>query len=379
MTRPMLHFWQPVLTDHAIFTFKALADELGMEALCISDRAELGIRKDQGWTSASDVLPMELLPADGWQARIDGLIGRHSDDIHIIASPFERSRINLALRLATRQRTQVFLSSEPYAPGAVSYFGSGVTLKDRIKGWVRPWLYRSYGLRYAKRLSGVFAISPLAVQQYTRMGVAQHRVFPFGYFVPAAHSITASVPRPEARKGLRIAFVGSLIARKGVTIAIEALKRMSLSATLDIFGPGDPAALGPLPSNARYGGKIAFGQTQAALVPYDVLVVPSMHDGWAVVVNEGIQAGVAVVASEETGASAMIARWQCGARFPAGNVDALASQLDRLASNDRLLEEARMQARTLARLLDPAEAGRYMAGCIRATQASEAPPPCPWY
>lgn len=379
MSQPHLCFWQPVLTDHAIFTYKALADHLDMEVLCISDREELGVRKQQGWTAASDVLPIKLLPDDGWQGWVDQLIGRHCGDIHIIGSPFERSRINLALRLATQRRKQVYLLSEPYAPLAISYFGGDVTLRDRIKACLRPAMYRWHGLRYASRLTGVFAISPLAVRQYATMGVPAHRIFPFGYFVPSAQAETSVVKRVDKEMGLRVAFVGSLIPRKGLATAIEAMRRITRPVSLDIFGPGEHSVLGQLPTNVRYCGKIPFGQTQSALTTYDVLLVPSLHDGWAVVVNEAVQAGLAIIVSEETGASTMIERWQCGARFPAGDAVSLAMQLDRFAGDGQLLSKARNQARMLAPLLDPTEAGRYMADCIRAAQTDTPPPSCPWY
>lgn len=379
MNRNNIYFWQPVLTDHALFTFSSLAGHLDMNPICISEYKENKIRKLQGWSTNTHTLPIETLEDKNWKKYIDSNIKQNSD-IHIINSPFEKSRINLALSLATKRRAHVFITSEPYAPIATSYFGNTVTFIDKVKAFLRPYAYYCYGLQYARHLEGVFAISPLAVQQYVKMGVPRHRVFPFGYFVP--DSLPAGKRcklRQLPPKVLRIAFVGSLIQRKGVKIACEAMKLMKHNGTLDIFGPGDPSALGSLPASVRYVGHIPFGETQTVLQNYDVLVVPSFHDGWAVVVNEAVQAGIAVVVSYETGASAMIEKWKCGLRFPAGNAHVLASKLDYLASNSDALDITKKRSVELKPFLDPDCAARYMAECIRATLSGGEPPICPWY
>jgi glycosyltransferase involved in cell wall biosynthesis len=379
MKRRTIFFWQPLLTDHAIFTFRALADCLNMDALCISDHAENTIRKDQGWNTHKDILPCEILSDLDWRSRIKGAFENDSD-IHIVSSPFERSRINFALSLAKKKNARVYLTSEPYSPIATSYFAKEIGVGDKIKSAIRPALYRYYGCRFARCLKGVFAISPLAVKQYETMGVPKERIFPFGYFVPENDAPVNLCSQPRiVDDGLRIAFVGSLIARKGFATACQAIQMMKQRATLDIYGPGELSSLAPLPSNIRPMGTIPFGATQSVLANYDLLVVPSIHDGWGVVINEAIQAGVAVVASRNAGASALIDRWKCGSLFPAGNAQVLADILDRMAENADLLSEARRLTLSLKPLLQPSFAARYMAQCINATEAGTDPPTCPWY
>ena len=60
----------------------------------------------------------------------------------------------------------------------------------------------------------------------------------------------------------------------------------------------------------------------------DVLVLPSDFEPWAVVINEAVAAGMAVVASDVVGAAAELVRdRQNGRIFPAGDVNALADCL----------------------------------------------------
>lgn len=379
MKKPTIYFWQPVLTDHAIFTFKAAAESLGIPAKCISDRAELDIRREQGWHGATQILPIEILPACEWRRTIDDIICGDPDDIHIFASPFEKSRINYALNLACRKRRRVFLSSEPYSPGAFGYLDDRFPFRDWLKSKIRPLLYRTRGLKYASRIHGVFAISSLAVKQFARFGIKPDKIYTFGYFIPHTKLPKQKISQ-RTDQVLKTAFVGSLIKRKGLSTAIEAFRHLDSSvATLDIFGPGDQTSFGQVPANVTFRGRIPFGEAQNVLREYDLLVVPSMHDGWAVVVNEAIMAGIPVIASCETGSSSMIDRWRCGATFQAGDADALGKILSDLSANSTSLARATAQAEVLAPLLDPQVAGDFMAGCILANINGRAAPSCPWY
>jgi glycosyltransferase involved in cell wall biosynthesis len=180
---------------------------------------------------------------------------------------------------------------------------------------------------------------------------------------------------------LRCAFVGALIPRKGVATAIAAVAGLGdrRDVTLDLYGPGDVAVYGALPPKIAYRGSIEFGRTESVLADYDVLLVPSLHDGWGVVVNEGIMAGCAVIASHETGASALVDHFGCGATFAASDVDALRAAIAGFADDRDLLDAGRLAARNHRLTLLPEVAGAYMAACIASLDRSTAPEPAPWY
>jgi glycosyltransferase involved in cell wall biosynthesis len=59
-----------------------------------------------------------------------------------------------------------------------------------------------------------------------------------------------------------------------------------------------------------------------------VLVLPSKHEPWGLIVNEAMNAGKAVIVSDEVGCHPdLITNGVEGYVFPAGNVDALAGKL----------------------------------------------------
>jgi glycosyltransferase involved in cell wall biosynthesis len=296
------------------------------------------------------------------------------DSIHLFGSPFERGPIRARLKAAVEAKARVYLVSEPYMTAPVGYNDDLHPVRDAIKAFARPLAYRARTAQLRDRISGVFAISPLAVKQFTRLGFGQ--VFPFGYFLPPFE--LAPVPPRKPELPLKMAYVGSMIRRKNVAALISAMGRIDVAAArLDLYGSTPlQQQVGNL-SNVHAMGRIEFGRTRQVLRDYDVLAVPSLHDGWGVVVNEAIEAGCAVVCSDETGASVLVRNWQCGLTFPARRADLLAERIQRLVSSPGLLAQFRANAVRHAPELASAVAGRYMAQAIECGAGGV--PQAPWY
>jgi glycosyltransferase involved in cell wall biosynthesis len=229
-------------------------------------------------------------------------------------------------------------------------------------------------------MSGVFSISSKAISQFSDSGVDIAKLFPFGYFVPTvdSHSRLPSA-RQEPRDSLRIIFVGALIARKGLDLLIEAVTRSKTSMTLDVYGPGDSAPFDTDSDNVYFRGPLPFGSTQKTVATYDLLVLPSRYDGWGVVVNEALCAGVPVVCSDQVGASVLIEKFGAGAVYDSADPNALESLLNRLSSEPEHLLAMRTAAQTAAAAIQPEVAARYMLAVLRAKPEDKTSVVSPWY
>ena len=369
--------WQPLLTAHQAHTFKALADRVGGRLTAISSQREDRERKAQGWAPNDDsVLEPEILPARGWRRRIREILDEDPERIHIFGSPFERARTNYALLRALKAGRRVYLLAEPFSRVGVGYLSDRRPVLSAIKARLRPFVYSVYGALLRKRVAGVFAISPAAVGQFAHMGIPGERVHPFGSFVPGDPAAAEAPARP----GLRMAYLGSFIARKGVQTLLDAMASPAVDtsgATLDLFGPSGLSISSS--GRAAYRGQLPFGQVQRTLAGYDLLVVPSLYDGWAVVVNEAVMAGVPVLASDAVGAAAMLRKWGCGDTFEAGDANALARKIAGLAADPARLARHRQATATLAPLLEPGVAADYLVACVEADLAGGPAPAAPWY
>jgi glycosyltransferase involved in cell wall biosynthesis len=379
--------WQPVLTDHQSHTLEALKKSGNCDLTVYVLSLTHTDRQAQGWVNNhADLLSPECLPRTGGFRFAIRQLRENRGAVHLFGSPFERIRLMVVLLTAVTMGCRVYLISEPYSPISVGYLNDRRHLVTRAKALLRPLAYLLYGWLISRRIAGVFAISCLAVKQYQGMGVPKKNVFPFGYFVPPDHKPPLVItPSRDEEKALTVIFVGSLIARKGLDILISAIRELEnqgFSIALDVYGPGDPGAYGFNQTTTRYRGSIPFGNAQAIISQYDLLVLPSRYDGWGVVVNEALLAGVPVICSNQVGAGALVRKWSCGTTFLSENVMDLTDKLKSLLTSPKLLSRWRRAVTQIAEVLPPEVAGQYMFDVIRRGPAGtrELPAPaCPWY
>jgi glycosyltransferase involved in cell wall biosynthesis len=181
---------------------------------------------------------------------------------------------------------------------------------------------------------------------------------------------------------LTIAFVGNLIRRKGLEELLEAIGRLSIDGYklhLDIYGPGDISTYN-LPSLATaYRGPIAFGDTQNVLAKYDALVVPSRYDGWAVVVNEALLAGIPVICSSSTGAKDLVERLGAGATYAREDPTALYHSIKRLIESPEVLRAMRLATSNAKDVIAPQVAADYIHAVFQAPPAQRRNIRAPWH
>jgi glycosyltransferase involved in cell wall biosynthesis len=376
--------WHPVLTDHQAFTYQELARQSGMPVVVQVTKLEDETRRGQGWTDTRvTCVERQLILARGFLRHGLRLLEENRDQIHIFGSAFEDPRLLLLLWAATLLRLDCYIISEPYSPVSFGYLRDRKEWREKLKTWVRPYLYRGYMLALRGGLKGVFTISRLAASQYVAAGMPADRLFPFGYFVPVepVKVLNAAVSVASGQR-LRLAFVGSLIARKGLSTLIGAVHRAIASGAdlqLDVYGPGDPAGFDFDGELVRYTGRIPFGETQQRLLGYDLLVLPSHYDGWGVVINEALCADVPVLCSDQVGARVLVETFGAGQVFARGDEQVLAELLVTLAKRPEQLKTMKSACAAAAQAIQPARAAAYMLEVLSAEPATRAAIPSPWY
>lgn len=378
--------WHPILTDHQSYTLEALQQAAKCPLTVYVAKTEHPSRQLQGWVNrhAASLSP-QLIPQKGWVKYIIQQLRAHRDAVHLFGSPFEQPRLIVTLLLAIAMGLRVFLISESYSPISAGYLTDKHKLINRAKALLRPILYRFYGAMLSRRIAGVFAISPLAASQYRSIGIAKEKIFPFGYFVPRSERLRSEPPATDSKKtGLRLIFIGTLITTKGLDVLIEAVRNLNgngAAVTVDAYGYGDSHQFDFDQSTVRYCGLIPFGESQAVIADYDALVLPSRYDGWGVVVNEALMAGVPVICSDRVGAGAVIEKWRCGVIFTSEDVSDLACKLNDVINAPEYWAKMRLAARNAGAALEPDVAGRYMFDVLRddLSNAMQPKPSCPWY
>jgi glycosyltransferase involved in cell wall biosynthesis len=157
-----------------------------------------------------------------------------------------------------------------------------------------------------------------------------------------------SDPRWPADAGTKFVFVGRPDREKGVEVLLAAWRKSGLTeqaAALALVGVGSEAHAAGAPAGAFGLDPVAPVELRNVYAAADVLVLPSIRtrefrEPWGLVVNEAMNRGLAVIASDAVGAAAggLVRDGENGLIVPAGDSDALARAL-RLLADDAPLRE----------------------------------------
>ncbi len=191
------------------------------------------------------------------------------------------------------------------------------------------------------RAAGIAAIGTWAERDYAAR-FPKTRIFNIPYHCELEPF--AAEPRPPREPGtVTFLFCGQMIARKGVDHLLAAFATLPENARLLLVGreaelPQLLATLTPtVRERVRYAGFQAPDALPKFFAQADVFVLPSRYDGWGVVVNQALGAGLPIIASDQVGAAHDLVREGTnGFTFPAGDANALAAAMHRYATNPQL-------------------------------------------
>jgi len=182
----------------------------------------------------------------------------------------------------------------------------------------------------------VLTVSDLARHTYLDVGAPPERVhaIPLGAdpSVFAVDAADAPVEDPLDSAPIRFLFAGATIHRKGFDLLIDAFARVRAgmyTATLDVVGPpGDAASLALSRSQGvRMLGPLPQRGLAALIRSCDLLVLPSRHDSYGMVVIEALASGKPVIVSDMVGAKDLVRNGSNGWIVPMGDVSALERQM----------------------------------------------------
>lgn len=191
--------------------------------------------------------------------------------------------------------------------------------------------------------------STFARRSLEEVGVASERIrtLPLG----ADLARIEFTPRP-ADGPFRILFVGSVGQRKGIQYLLDAYERMrSASTELVVVGPmvGSGRAFGRRRTHAEYLGRLDEADVYRQMARSHVLVLPSLFEGFGLVIVEAMAAGLPVIASTHSAAPDIIRDGIDGFVLAPDDVDGLADRLARLAGRRGDVEAMGREAADRAR------------------------------
>ena len=142
---------------------------------------------------------------------------------------------------------------------------------------------------------------------------------------------------------LRVLFVGHISQRKGISYLLRAMEILGGAAELTLVGQftHQSAELARQLNRRRWMRSMPHRQVLREMQSHDVLVLPTLFEGRALVVLEALAQGLPVVTTANSGTEDVVVDGVSGLVVPTGSAVAIAEALTRLAEDRRLLEAMR--------------------------------------
>lgn len=178
--------------------------------------------------------------------------------------------------------------------------------------------------------------------------VAEEKIRVLSYGAPPVRprkAVSRDVGQP-----LRVLFVGSLIQRKGIGYLLQAVDMLRGQVKLTLVGRRFRANAKVDEACRRWNWmeSLPHAQVLDAMQRADVLVLPSLSEGCALVVLEALACGLPVIVTPNTGSLGFVRDGVEGFVVPICRADAIAERLEALYYDRELLVEMSRRAQATA-------------------------------
>lgn len=158
-------------------------------------------------------------------------------------------------------------------------------------------------------------------------------------------------PQPaDPARPLRVLFVGALVQHKGIGDLLDAVDGMGSRVELTLVGRRfrPNARVDAACRRWRWRESLAHDEVLNWMLQSDVLVLPSLGEGFGLVVTEALACGLPVIVTPHVGASDLIRDGQEGFVVPIGSADTIAERLRALDGDRALLAAMSRRAQAAA-------------------------------
>lgn len=209
----------------------------------------------------------------------------------------------------------------------------------------------------------VFVASEFTRRTLQGAGVRSVHVVPYG-----APDVSVEEPRSTGGK-LRVLFAGSLGQRKGLSYVLEAVERLAGHVELTLLGAKTAAGCAPLDAATRthrWIPSLPHHEVLAEMSRQDVLVFPSLFEGFGLVMLEAMSRGLPVIATPHTAAPEVLTEGEDGFVIPIRSAEAIVEKLELLIRDAPRRQAMKVAARAKAATLTWEN---YRRGLVRAVGA----------
>lgn len=285
-------FWQNIISIHQSAFLKSLSED--HKVILVVEKTLSRTRKKTGW-EIPDIGNVEIIISPS-STESKKLLRKYSDAYHILSGLGAYKLPTAILKLCKKYNfSNVIIITESYES-----FG--------IKGLIRKAKYNFFSKKYQNIIKGVFVTGMPARVCFESLKFSKDIIYDWGYFTEFTGQKNSKISDNTLPKLL---FVGSIDKNKNILNKIPIiLKHKSLFSKFYIIGSGPLVAkLEELIleiKSIEYKGVVKNSDIQDLMKECDLLVLPSLYDGWGAVINEALSNGMRVLCSDNCGASILL-------------------------------------------------------------------------
>jgi len=370
-----IFFWQPIPSVHqspAIRHFSKIWNgEVHMVWYQNIAKTQLDFGYDEStWGEAKT----HYVTGNDAFKKIKQLLEDNKNDVHIFSGLYGDRKLIFAFKYACKFGIKNIGISSEAGRVEIGYLG-------QLK------FFRSYLAikRYKKFVKFVLAIGTRGQQYWNMAGVPSEKIFPYLY--------QSESPRKIRREDIdlnkvKFVFVGRFVPEKGLQLLLNALSSCSpQNWELTVIGDGPKkdkfmtvAKKLKIFHKIKWKGIILRNDLIEKLGEYDVAIIPSYCDGWNVVANEAIQAGLPIIVSNKCGSRDLAQFGNLGYVFEAGNKVELTFSLERILRYPEILENFNVNIQNYAPNISGERVAEYIKEVFSYILQGEVDRPIPpWY
>ena len=257
--------------------------------------------------------------------------------------------------------------------------------KTARKIWVEI-TYRIERRIFEPFIKAFFPMGKLGMRSYAHYGWSKEKMFPFMYNPVIHKKETTKKKETAVDRKIRFLYVGRFYFKtKGIDTLMRATEKLKGNWQFDLvggYGKDKDAVIdwANRQQNVNFIGSWQSQDVCTNMMQYDVVVVPSKYDGWNLLPNEAIYAGIGTIITDAAVSDELISTSGAGKVVPADNSKAMATAMQSVVDKPELVDEWKKKAEEYRHKILPKTVGEYFMDVLDYTfyNCGQSRPQSPW-
>lgn len=218
-------------------------------------------------------------------------------------------------------------------------------------------------LKLADKIIVASSFTANSLKEFTGSRLLNVVIVPYGF----PFAIGKQYRKFKTEQKLKLLFIGSLSQRKGLSYLFEALTGLEAHINLTIVGRQTPYACAPLKKALHQHtsfNSLPHNKILELMREHDVLIFPSLFEGFGLVITEAMSQGTPVITTDRTAGPDIIQHGENGWLVNAGSAEAIKNVLEAVLLRPQLIAGIGEQALKTAAKRPWSVYGKELAGAI---------------